>query len=119
MILKRMLQCLLLAATAITFSLPGQAAMVGTAQLQQGAASAQFGPIDGQRSWLREQLVIGGIDEAAAAERVAAMTDAQVRDVYQRVDAVPAGAGAGEVILVAIIVLLVLELTGYTDFIKD
>ena len=119
MILKRMLQCLLLAATAITFSLPAQAAMVGTAQLQQGVVTAQFGSIDGQRAWLREQLVIGGVGEAAAAERVAAMTDAQVRDVHQRVDAVPAGAGAGEVILVAIIVLLVLELTGYTDFIKD
>ncbi len=119
MLLKRIVQCLVLAATAMTFSLPGQAAMVGTAQLQQGVAAAQLGSIEGQRRWIREQLVTGGVGEAAAAERVAAMTDAQVREVYQRVDDLPAGAGAGEVVLVALIVLLVLELTGYTDFIKD
>ena len=119
MLSRRIIQALVLAFTAFTFSLPGQAAMVGTEQIQHGVIAEQFASIDGQRAWLREQLVIGGIGEAAAAERVAAMTDAQVRDIYQRVDDLPAGAGAGEVILVALIVLLVLELTGYTDFIKD
>ena len=119
MLLKRLIKCMVLAVAAMTFSLPAQAAMVGTAQLQQSAAAAEFGSIDSQREWLREQLVIGGVAAQAAAERVAAMTDAQVREIHQRVDDAPAGAGAGEVLLVALIVLLVLEVTGYTDFIKD
>ena len=119
MLSRRIIQALVLAFTAFTFSLPGQAAMVGTGQIQQGVIAAELASIDGQREWLREQLVIGGIDEATAAERVAALTDAQVRDVFQRIDELPAGAGAGEVILVALIVLLVLEVFGYTDFISD
>lgn len=119
MLSKRIIQSLLLAAAILTASMPGQAAMVGTAQLQQSTAAAEFGSIDSQREWLREQLVIGGIDAQSAAGRVAAMTDTQVRDIYQRIDEAPAGAGVGEVILVALIVLLVLEVTGYTDFIKD
>jgi hypothetical protein len=119
MMLKRLFHCLLVAVAALSFSLPGQSAMVGTAQLQSDAALFQAGSLDGQRDWIREQLVIGGVGEVAAAERVSAMTDAQVSEIYQRVGDVPAGADAGGVILVAIIVLLVLEVTGYTDFIKD
>ena len=119
MIFKRLFYCLLVAAASLSFSMPGQAAMVGTAQLQADTALLQSGSIDTQRDWIRDHLVMGGVGKAAAEERVAAMTDTQVREIYQRVDDAPAGAGAGEVILVAIIVLLVLELTGYTDFIKD
>ena len=119
MLPRRIIQALVFAFTAFTFSLPGQAAMVGTAQIQQGVIAEQFASIDGQRAWLREQLVIGGIDEAAAEQRVAALTDSQVRDVFQRIDELPAGAGVGEVLLVALIVLLVLEVFGYTDFVPD
>ena len=116
---KRILRYLLVAMAALTVSLPGQAAMVGTAQLQAGSAAVEMVNIGEQRSWIREQLIVGGISEARAAERVAAMTDTQVGEVYQRMDEMPAGASAGEVVLVALIVLLVLEVTGYTDFIAD
>ena len=119
MLSRRIMQILLLAVTAMTFSLPGQAAMVGTAQIQQGAAMVELASIEHQRAWLREQLVIGGVEETAAVERVAALTDAQVRDVFQRIDELPAGAGLGEVLLVALIVFLVLEVFGFTDFIAD
>ena len=119
MLSKRIFKCLLVAVAALSFSIPGQAAMVGTAQLHSQAVLLQSGSPAAQRDWIREQLVIGGVDEATAASRVAAMTEAQVADVYQRLDDMPAGAGAGEVLLVALIVLLVLEVTGYTDFIPD
>ena len=109
MLLKKLFNCLLVAVAALSVSLPGQAAMVGTAQLQSDAALLQSGSVDAQRDWIREQLVIGGVGEAAAEARVASMTDAQVRELHERVGDAPAGAGAGEVILVAIIVLLVLE----------
>jgi len=119
MFIKTILRCLIVGIAAISVSVPGQAAMVGTAQLQAGSSAIELGVIGDQRDWIREQLVIGGVDQAAASKRVAAMTDAQVEDVFKRLDEMPAGAGLGEVVLVAIIVLLVLELTGYTDFIKD
>ncbi len=116
MLLKVILRCLLVGIAALTVSIPGQAAMVGTAQLQANSAVVELGSLGEQRDWIRQQLVIGGVDESKAAERVAAMTEAQVEEVFQRIDASPAG---GNAVLVVIIVLLVLELMGYTDFIKD
>ena len=119
MIPRKFIGCLLVAVAAMSVSLPGHAAMVGTAQLQAGAAAFAPGAIDSQRDWIRDQLLTAGVSKAAATARVAAMTDAQVGEVFERIEDAPAGAGTGEVILVAIIVLLVLELTGYTDIFPD
>ena len=57
MIVKRFLQCLLIALAALTVSLPVQAAMVGTAQMQSGAVAAVAGDVAQQREWIRQQLV--------------------------------------------------------------
>lgn len=119
MLIKMILRCLLVGIAALTVSIPGQASMVGTAQLQANSAPVELGVPGDKRDWIRQQLILGGVDEVRAAERVAAMTEAQIAEVYQRMEDLPAGAGAGEILLVAIIVLLVLEITGYTDFIKD
>jgi hypothetical protein len=48
---------------------------------------------------------------------VAAMTDAQVLEIHKRIDASPAG--GADALVVVIIVLIVLEVMGYTDFIAD
>ena len=40
-----------------------------------------------------------------------------MQEVYQRIDAAPAG--GADALLVVLIVLIVLEVMGYTDFIKD
>jgi outer membrane receptor protein involved in Fe transport len=117
MILKRFLRYLLVAAAAMTVSLPAQSAMVGTAQLQAGSAAVELATIADQRDWIRGQLVVGGVGESKAVERVAAMTDAQVQDIYQRFDSSPAGGTSA--LLVVVIVLIVLEVMGYTDFIPD
>ncbi|HKJ50662.1 MAG TPA: PA2779 family protein [Gammaproteobacteria bacterium] len=117
MILKRFLRYLLVAAAAMTISLPAQSAMVGTAQLQAGSAAIELATIADQRDWIREQLIVGGVAEAKAAERVAAMTDAQIQEVYQRIDSSPAGGTSA--LLVVVVVLVVLEVMGYTDFIPD
>jgi len=119
MFLKRISRYLLVAAAAMTVCIPAQGAMVGTAQLQAGSAAAELATVAGQREWIREQLILGGVSEAKATERVAAMSEAQIAEVYRRMEDLPAGAGAGEILLVAVIVLLVLEVTGYTDFIPD
>lgn len=117
MLFKRFFYCLLVAAMAMTASLPGHAGMVGTSALQ--ADSAVFGPaaLEAQRDWIRAQLIGGGVEEDAAAQRVASMTDSQVSEVYQRIDEAPAG--GVDALVVVLIVLIVLEVTGYTDFIKD
>ncbi len=110
--MTKFLQCLLFA--SLCFSLPGQAAMVGTAELQADLAQVQLGDIASQRDWIREQLVIGGVEPAAASERVAALTDLQVRQLHQRIEAHPAG---GNVLIFLVVVLLITELSGITDII--
>jgi len=117
MMFKRFCYCLLVASTILTVSLPAQAAMVGTSALQSDTALFAAGALEAKRDWIREQLVRGGVAESAAVERVASMTDAQVTEVYQRIDESPAGGASA--LVVVLIVLIVLEITGYTDFIKD
>lgn len=118
MSVKRLLHCLLISVFAFSVSLPSQAAMVGTAQMQANQLAIDLGNIAGKRDWIQEQLVVGGVEAAAAEQRVAAMTDAQVAQVYQRIDESPAAAGA-EVIVIVFLILVITELMGYTDIIAD
>jgi len=118
MVLKRFLQLLLISLAAITVSLPAQAGMVGTAQMQSPGVASVSGDAAQQRDWIRQQLVQGGVEETLAQKRVAAMTDTQVASVHQRMDEMPAGAGAEVVIIIALI-LVITEITGYTDIIPN
>ena len=114
MILKRFLQCLLIAFTAFTVSLPAQAGMVGTAQMQSASSVPALTDVAQQREWIRQQLVQGGVEETLAVKRVDAMTDAQVAMVHQRMDEMPAGADL-EIIIIIGLVIVITELMGYTD----
>lgn len=118
MMMKRILQCLLLAFTAITVSLPVQAGMVGTAQMQAHQAAIELGNVAQQRNWIRQQLVDGGVSEADAVKRVASLTDFQVAEIHQRIDESPAGA-SGEAVIIIVLVLVITELMGYTDIIPN
>lgn len=115
---KRVLQCLMIAIVALTASLPVQAAMVGTAQIQANTP-VMAGDVTQQREWIREQLVKGGVDETVAVTRVAAMTDVQVAKIHQRIDEVPAGGGTAETLIIIGLVLVITELMGYTDIIPN
>ena len=115
MLFKKLLQCALVAVAAVSVSLPAQAAMVGTAQMQSGGSAAVLGDTAVQRDWIVQRLIDGGVGESLAHKRVAAMTDTQVAQVHQRVDEMPAGAGTGEVIIIIALVLVITELMGYTD----
>ena len=75
----------------------------------------EFGNIAAQRDWIREQLVLGGVEQADAAMRVDALTDAQVAQLHQRIDEEAAG---GNILLIAIVILLISEFAGWTDIIK-
>lgn len=67
------------------------------------------------RAEVREQLTLLGVDTEQAQKRVADMTDEEVQQMAARMDQMPAGSGTGEVVLIAVLVLVILELTGVTD----
>jgi len=117
--MKRILQCLLFTVAALSTSLPVQAGMVGTAQMQANPSDIDFADVTQQRVWITEQLVKGGVSETDAEKRVASMTDVQVTEIYQRIDELPAGASTIEVIIIIGLVLVITELMGYTDIIPN
>jgi len=110
--MRNIIRCLLVGFTALIVSMPSQAAMVGTAQMQASPTSIEVVDNAGQRHWIEEQLVLGGVPRIDAVSRVAAMTDTQVASLHQRIEQEPAG---GNVFLVAFVILLFTELMGYTD----
>jgi hypothetical protein len=116
MLVKKLIQCLLIAATVMAVSLPSQAAMVGTAQLQANQVVLDFGSITAQRDWIEEQLVVGGVDATDASLRVAALTDAQVLKIHQRIDKEPAG---GNTLVIIFLILIITELMGITDIVPN
>lgn len=115
MMMKRILRCLLIAAAALMASLPSQAAMVGTAQIQAGPAMVEPGDVLQQRNWISQRLVQGGVSETDAVKRVAAMTDVQVAEIHQRIDEMPAGGTGAELLIIIGLVLVITEMAGYTD----
>jgi hypothetical protein len=72
-----------------------------------------------ERADVRRHMVDLGVDPAEAAQRIAAMSDEEVRAIAGRLDEAPAGEGAvGVLIGAALIVFLVLlftDIIGATD----
>ena len=114
---KLLLRRLLLPLLALLFCLPAQAGMVGTVQIRDAAVGLPAAAVAEQRDWIFDQLVKGGVERKLADRRVAAMTDAQVAELHQRIDEAPAG--GVEPIVILIIVFVVTEYMGYTDIIPD
>ena len=108
---------------AVTTILPvARAGMIGTQQVvaAQGAAEDRA-RLDAalQRDDVRAQLQAFGVDPADARDRVASLSDAEVRLLADRAGELPAGSSAlGAVIgatIFVFIVLLVTDILGYTD----
>lgn len=114
-----------MAALMFAVSMPlgaARAALVSTDQVVEKSAveadrtriAALMGREDVQR-----QLKAQGVDPDEALARVAALSDAEVRRIADRIDAMPAGQDAlGTLLgvaLVVFIVLLVTDILGYTD----
>ena len=115
MFLKKLISGLSIALLVFSLGAPAQAGMVTTHEMQKAAVMVDLSSTAEKRDWIEEQLVLGGVAQPEATARVAAMTDAEVTDIYQRIDEAAAG---GNWVLVAIIVVLVLELTGVIDIFK-
>ena len=115
---------LILAMVMLAISMPlgtARAAVVTTDQVlaESGATDRErvlafLGRVD-----VRDQIVALGVDPAEAAARVAALSDAQVREIAGQIDQLPAGQSAVGVvvgaILIIFLVLLVTDLLGLTN----
>jgi hypothetical protein len=113
---RRLFHCLLISFAALAISVPSQAAMVATAQVQGSQITVDTGSITTQRDWIGEQLVLAGVQAADASRRVAALTDAQVTQLHQRIDEAPAG---GNMLVIVILLLVITELMGFTDIVPS
>jgi hypothetical protein len=73
------------------------------------------------RKEVQSQLTARGIDPAEAKARIDSLSDAEVMQIADQIDQLPAGGDFwGTVLflaLIGLIVLVVLEMLGYTDFI--
>jgi hypothetical protein len=63
-------------------------------------------------------MVSLGVDPAEVNGRLAALTDAEIAVLAQKLDQLPAGGDALAVLGIVFLVLLVLELTGTIDIFK-
>jgi len=71
------------------------------------------------RADVQAKLVSLGVNPADAVTRVAALSDAELAQMADQIDTLPAGGdGLLAVIGIVFIVLLILELTGVTDIFK-
>jgi hypothetical protein len=87
-----------------------QAGMIGTDKVVQSTSAADRGAVLQfvNRSDVASQLQALGLDPANAKDRVAAMTDDEVRYIAGRIDSMPAaGTDAGAVLLVIVIIAII------------
>jgi len=72
------------------------------------------------RDWLardevRKQLTVMGVDVKAAQARVDSMTAQEVHAMADRMNQMPAGAGALEAAVLVLLILVLLDIAGVTD----
>lgn len=111
----------MLATCLVIATSPARAEMIGTPQLLAPAAqAAQRERVSTflARADVQQQLVAMGVDPTAAASRVAGMTDQELQSINDKIDSLPAGAGAVELLLIIILILIILELAGVIDIFK-
>jgi hypothetical protein len=86
-----------------------QAGMIGTDQVATTSSQAERNAVLSflGRSDVASQLQSFGLDSATAKDRVAAMTDQEVRTLAGQIDAMPAGAKSSGWIVLIIIVAIV------------
>jgi len=85
-----------------------QAGMIGTEQIVQ-ASQAERGTVQNfvSRSDVAGQLQAFGLDPANARDRVAAMTDDEVRYLAGRINAAPAGADLAGLLLLIVVIAVI------------
>ena len=67
------------------------------------------------RKVIEQQLVDLGVLPQQAQQRIAQLNDDQVRQISQKLNELPAGAGAGSILLTLFIVFVITDVIGATD----
>ena len=101
--------------------LVAQAAVIGTLQAAgQSGRVADLSTISTAlaRSEVREQMLAFGVEPARVEERIAALTDPELRTLAGQMADMPAGGDALAVIGIVFLVLLILEAVGVIDIFK-
>ena len=116
-LIKKSVLILTIALTSLFAAAPAQAGMVGTASLSSNSMHLTTGieTAAEQRQWIQTQLETNGVEPAEAALRVSSLSDAQVQQIHQRIDEMPAGSGALGTVAFIFLVLVITDLTGLTD----
>lgn len=100
------------------FTLPmqtAQAGMVGTEQIVAGHADRARAMAFMEREDVSQAIEKQGVSAAEAKARVAAMTDAEIAKLNQRIDQMPAGGdGVLGLLFTVFIILLVTDILGFT-----
>jgi hypothetical protein len=115
--IKNIALTVLLAIGVVAFSIPAQAAMVGTAKIVGGVGGpvADQEIIQQKRNWIQVQLEANGVSPADSVLRVNSLSNKEVIQIHQRVNEMPAGAGAAGAVLAVFIVLIITDMMGATD----
>lgn len=95
-----------------------QAAVIGNAQhFAQQHRGEQIAQIDAvlASEVVQQQMVAMGVSHADAMERIGALSNAELQQLAQSLDSLPAGSGALGVLGALFLVLLVLEIVGVTN----
>lgn len=109
--------CLIVCLTASGFPLTAQAAIIATDEIvAAGVSSANRDKVGIflARDDVRQAMQAQGVSPLAAAERVQAMSEAEVAQLAGRIDQAPAGGEILGVLFTVFIVLLVTDIMGLT-----
>lgn len=106
---------IILSTSLLVNAAPVSAAMVATdSLLQQQSQASQLSEVQAfmAREDVQAQMKAMGVDPAAAALRVAAMTPAELSQAQQHIKDMPAGGSALGLVLTVFLILILLELLG-------
>lgn len=117
--MKRFICCtLVLLLTTAGVQASAQAALIGTQQVAN-EASVEVQRDELQTLFARDDVVQKlstlGVDVADAQQRVANLSDAEVAQLHEQINDLPAGAGALGTIALVLLILILLDVAGVTD----
>ena len=117
-LMKRVMVLLVAVSFFTTYSLPAWSGIATTDQLIQEQfealnKSSLLAMLD--RDDVRQQLVERGVDPEYARERIAALSDAQIEELRDSIDTLPAGSGVVGILVVVLLVLIILDIVGVTN----
>lgn len=95
-----------------------QAGIVSNAEyVQQVEADAQRAKVVEmlQREDVRDRMLALGVDPASVEDRLDGLTNAEIAQLSDSIEDMPAGAGVIEVLLFVVLVFVILDIAGVTD----